>query len=184
MRIPERYVGKGALNTPEARKAMEAFKAGQGLYLHGITGSGKTHTAIAMMQEWFSTRIMLNGTGDIYPIVSSPVFLPAVELLHEIKASWDEHEARRSENENTILNRYSVRPLLVLDDLGAEKISDWSRQVIYLLLDRRYRDCKQTIITSNLTLQEIADVLEPRIASRLCEMGAVIDMGKKDWRVK
>ncbi len=88
-----------------------------------------------------------------------------------------------AESEKDLLDRYAQTPLLVLDDLGAEKISDWSRQTFYLLIDRRYREIKQTIITSNLTHDQLAGQLDDRIASRICEMGVVIDTGKKDWRV-
>ena len=102
----------------------------------------------------------------------------------EIKESWRKEEDAAAESEKRILDKYSKVPVLVIDDLGAEKISDWSRQVMYLLIDRRYRNCSQTIITSNLTHQGLADQLDARIASRVAEMGAVIDMGSTDHRVK
>jgi len=54
----------------------------------------------------------------------------------------------------------------VLDDLGAEKTSDWTGQSIYTLISRRINDCKPTIVTSNLSLSEI-DAVDPRRASRL-----------------
>ena len=113
----------------------------------------------------------------------NPVFLPAVELMLEIKESWRNEEDSRAESEKRILDKYTRCPLLTIDDLGAEKVSEWSRQVIYLLIDRRYRDMKQTIITSNLTQGQLAEQLDARIASRIAEMGLVIDLGDKDYRL-
>ena len=83
-----------------------------------------------------------------------------------------------------MLKKYANVGLLVLDDLGAEKTSDWSRQVFYLLLDRRYREMKQTIITTNLSLEQIAETFDDRVASRLCEMGVTIELKGKDKRVE
>ncbi len=135
------------------------------------------------MAEWFAESMGLNAEGQICLMKGRPIFLPAAELLLEIKESWRREENLMAESEKDLLDRYAQTPLLVLDDLGAEKISDWSRQTFYLLIDRRYREIKQTIITSNLTHDQLAGQLDDRIASRICEMGVVIDTGKKDWRV-
>lgn len=159
------------------------MKSGRSLFLTGIPGSGKTHIACALLNEWFAGSFTLSGEGVPYPANRPPLFLPAVELLLEIKASWHSEENLMAESENDLLARHTRAPLLVLDDLGAEKISDWSRQVVYLLIDRRYRDMMPTIITSNLSLEDLARQLDERIASRICEMGIVVVLEGKDWRV-
>ena len=72
---------------------------------------------------------------------------------------------------------------LILDDMGAEKTSEWSIQTLYSIIDRRYRDEKQTLITSNLTLDEIAEKVGDRIASRIAGMCKVVEIKGKDRRI-
>jgi integrase len=56
---------------------------------------------------------------------------------------------------------------LYLDDLGTEKPTDWALQTLYLIIDRRYPEMMQTIISSNLNLDELSSRLGDRIASRI-----------------
>ena len=69
-----------------------------------------------------------------------------------------------------------------IDDLGAEKLSDTNRQNLYLIIDRRYREEKSLIITSNFTIDELNDY-EPRIASRITEMGKIFFINGNDHRL-
>jgi DNA replication protein DnaC len=111
-----------------------------------------------------------------------PKFLFVTDLLNEIKRSWDEKENMRGQNEQDIVNHYYKIPFLVLDDLGSEKLSEWSRSVLSALINKRHIECMQTIVTTNLSHEELAKY-DDRIASRLCEMGEVYDLGEKDWRL-
>ena len=62
--------------------------------------------------------------------------------------------------------------------------SAWSRQVVYTLIDRRYRSVLPTIITSNLDLDEVAERIDDTIASRIVGMGKIIFLRGTDWRLK
>lgn len=73
--------------------------------------------------------------------------------------------------------------ILCLDDLGAEKMSDFKRESLYYLIDERYKNNLSIIITSNFTIQQL-DELEPRIASRLQEMGKILYFRGQDYRLK
>jgi DNA replication protein DnaC len=73
--------------------------------------------------------------------------------------------------------------LLVLDDLGAEKTTEFAITTLYIIIDRRIRDAKRTIITTNLSLKEIEDKLDARIASRLSGMQNV-KISMPDYRKK
>ena len=170
-------------DTPQAMQAFEAIKNGQSVFLTGVCGSGKTALAIALMNSWFANSMQATEDGDILPFKGVPRFITTQELLLKIKQSWHEKENLRGESEASILDKFSSPPLITLDDIGAEKPSEWARGVLVLLIDRRYRDAKQTIFTSNLGLQELSEKIDDRISSRICEMAIVIDMGKKDWRV-
>lgn len=183
LNIPERYQGKAlVVGDQKHKKALEAFRKGKSLLLLGPCGNGKTHLAIVLTQEWLADKLSLNDKGRLLVPHHRAKFVSVPELLMEIKASWDERENTRTENEAEIMKRYSQAPLLVLDDLGAERPSEWSRSVLYNIINRRYLDCLQTIVTTNLTHDDLAG-FDDRIASRLCEMGEVMDLGEKDWRV-
>ena len=136
------------------------------IFLSGDCGTGKTHLAVALLLTVWERR----------NVGYTPIFLPSVEFFLELKKSF----AR--EGEMSVLDKYSDS-ILVIDDVGAEKISDWSRQVFYTLIDRRYRNKKQTIITSNLSLDEFAGKFDDRIVSRLCENGRAITLTGKDQRI-
>ncbi len=86
------------------------------------------------------------------------------------------------------LRRLARVPLLVLDDLGSAKASEWTEEVTYRLINERYNACRPTIYTSNLPATapgqqpDLASVLGERIVSRLSEDTTVIAMTGHDRR--
>lgn len=118
-----------------------------GIVLRGPTGCGKTHLAIAIIRD--------NG-----------VFITVPDLLLKIRSSFQ----GGGETEEEIIRHYSSLPTLVLDDFGAEKTSEFAITTLYIILDRRIRDCRRTIITTNLTQDQIEETFGARIASRLAGM--------------
>ncbi len=61
-------------------------------------------------------------------------------------------------------------PLLLLDDLGAAKTSEWTEELTYRLINHRYEHMLPTLITTNLPTAELRTALGDRVASRLAEM--------------
>ena len=108
------------------------------------------------------------------------MFVTVPELLFEIRQTFKDDSF---ESEKSIVDKYSGVSLLVLDDLGAEKTTEWAESTLYLIIDRRNRDEKWTIVTSNLTLPEIEQTLGARIASRLSDM-KVVNIKLPDYRKK
>lgn len=144
------------------------------LYLTGLRGTGKTHTAAAMVKEIMLDKTPDHGRAGIR-------WISAVDLLLEIRGSFRDGSER---SEDGIIEDYGESRLLVLDDLGAEKTTEWSLQTLYTIIDRRYREERQTIITSNLSLDELADKLDDRIASRLSELCRVVVLTGPDRRTQ
>lgn len=142
------------------------------LYLTGPRGTGKTHMAAAIVRE----LVM-----DLTPShsVSWVQWISAPDLLLEIRNTFRDGSER---SELSVIEQYSECDLLVLDDLGAEKTSEWSLQTLYTIIDRRYREERQTIITSNLSLDELAEKVDDRIASRLSELCRVVVLTGPDRR--
>jgi DNA replication protein DnaC len=69
-----------------------------------------------------------------------------------------------------------------MDDLGTEKPSDWVIQTLYVIINSRYEEDKQTVITSNYSLEEIRKNLNDKIASRIIAMTEVIEIKGIDRR--
>jgi DNA replication protein DnaC len=72
---------------------------------------------------------------------------------------------------------------LILDDLGTEKVSDWVLQSMYQIINARYVQMRQTVITSNHSLEELRSRIGDRIPSRIAEMCEVFELRGKDRRV-
>ena len=178
MNIPKRFRGKSLRDfiglTDEVNKAAAAIAGGRSVFISGPCGTGKTHMALGLLFEWYARQLSARGPSDR----AVGIFLPAAELFVELKQCY-QNDASEAE----VLQRYSKADLLLLDDLGAEKISDWSRQIFYLIIDRRYREIRQTIITSNLSLGKISELVDDRIASRIAEMGEIIKIESEDRRL-
>lgn len=157
----------------QIKQARGALFNDQSLTLVGPCGTGKTHLATVLMREWMRGR-KLNSR-------SFPLFFVVPVLYADIKGTFGDGAIF---SEDYYIAECLSRPLIVLDDLGAGKMTDYLRDVLYRIIDGRYRKKRQTIVTSNLSLDDIADKIDDRIASRLCGMGPVISLGDEDWRVK
>jgi DNA replication protein DnaC len=72
--------------------------------------------------------------------------------------------------------------LLLLDDLGAANQTDWTEEITFRLIDRRYANCLPTIVTTNLPLSKLRVMLGDRVSSRLRQMCAMVSIEGDDRR--
>ena len=121
------------------------------LVLLGGPGTGKSHLLAAV-----ANRLIERG--------HSPRYWAAVDLLAWLRAGFDDGAEPPYQQR---LDGLTARPLLLLDDIGAERSTDWAVERWQELLDGRYRAQTPTVIASNLTPALIEDRLGERIASRL-----------------
>lgn len=129
-------------------------KPDKSIFIHGNTGTGKTHIAVAILRE-----LIVRGEKDM-------IFKSMPELMNELRWSFrDDTEM----SEKDLILRYSHIGSLVLDDFGSERTTEYSYDTIYSIIDFRVREMKPTIVTSNLSPQEIEKNIGARIASRLQE---------------
>lgn len=131
------------------------------LTLAAEVGRGKTHLAIATLIEW----IKRGNFG---------VFYESSVLLDEIRRAYDGAEGL---NYHAVMRSLKTVPLLVIDDLGTEKSTEWAREKMDELINDRYLNERLVIFTTNLK----PDQLGPRIASRMQE-GVVITLSGEDYR--
>lgn len=152
----------------QGKQLYELAKLGTGAYIWGHPGTGKTYAAAA------AVRLALKD-GKTARMISS------MRLLDRIKQGYDTGDSYVLESAETV-------QLLVLDDLGAERPTEWAIETISRLIDTRYMVNKPTIITSNYKLGELRDVWEgipgARVASRIAGACKIIHFDGEDRRIK
>jgi DNA replication protein DnaC len=181
-----------ALAHLSARKFVQAYPLetqGSGLLLTGSIGVGKTHLAVGILKSLIVER------------GASGVFCDYRELLKEVQNSYN-NNVRTTEME--ILRPIYEAEVLVLDELGAAKPSEWVWDTVAQVLNSRYNGRRTTIITTNyantapqgadpgtngqiraaLREESLGDRIGERMRSRLQEMCVVVQMDGDDFRQK
>ncbi|MCL5772450.1 MAG: ATP-binding protein [Actinobacteria bacterium] len=154
----------------------ENIKQGKGLFITGNVGSGKTHLVAAMI-DWLA-RMTKRNKNSIHP-----VFTTSVDLIAKIKYSFD-RKYKDDDTTEELMDDFERCKLLIIDDLGTEKTTDWANELFYKIIDYRYSNLKSLIITTNLTDQELKEKLSERLISRIYEMCKGIKLTSKDYRLE
>lgn len=146
------------------------FRDFRGVFLVGPTGRKKTASLCLLARDWL-VKAGRRG-AKAWGIVNFP------QLCVELQESWNGGERGPLE----IIRRWAVVPLLIVDDVGAEKTTDFVLQSAYLLFNMREQAELPTYGTSNLSIQEIRKKLDDRIASRIEGMCDVLAVDGQDHR--
>lgn len=167
--IPERFKNVKWDDVPKAIKDKIAGKPMEkGLYLHGAVGAGKTHIAYAIKKQW----------DELNPYHPAQ-FWNVTELIHEIKMDFD-----RFEKVYAAERLLQSDSLLILDDIGAEKTTEFVAETLYLIVNDRYEKMRPIIFTSNLPIGELAAKVGDRTASRIVEMCDIVNLEGGDRRIQ
>jgi len=154
------------------------------LYLHGEAGLGKTTTAIAQMiynaEQYYTSEENANPKAELF-------FITMPELLFKLRQTYNKpinHDTFETAEEMAV-NFYRNVDVLVLDDFGVEKITDWVSTILYLILTYRYENDRVTIFTSNLSLDELTVQLkDARLTSRIGGWCDLVEFKGNDRRKK
>lgn len=141
------------------------YEKNQGLLLYGSVGTGKSFTAACI------ANYLLNENRSV-------VMTSFVKILQELQGFDREKEEAFASKLNTV-------SLLIVDDLGAERSTDYALEKVYGIIDNRYRAKKPLILTTNLTLeqmQENHDIRYERIYDRIFEMCFPLEFTGVSWR--
>ena len=142
----------------EVRRYVDDIEAqlddGRGLWFMGDVGTGKTTLAMLVSKSALDA-------GRSVAIYSLP------RLLAEIRKTYDERSDR---SYLELLERLTEVDLLHVDDLGAEKTSEWVLEQLYAIINARYEDRRALVVTTNLDHDELRAQITPRTVSRLVEI--------------
>jgi DNA replication protein DnaC len=133
----------------------ERLDQGRGLWLMGDVGTGKTTLAMIV------SKAAAEAERSV-AIYSLP------RLLARIRRTYDSLPGEDSYLE--FFGRLTSVDLLHIDDLGAEKRSDWVLEQLYAIVDERYQSQRSVIVTTNLRQDQLEEQIGPRTVSRLVEI--------------
>jgi DNA replication protein DnaC len=150
----------------------EKLEEGSGLWLMGDVGTGKTSLAMIVSKA-------AAEAGRSVAIYSMP------RLLARIRRTYDSEPGEDSYVE--FFDRLTSVDLLHIDDLGAEKRSDWVLEQLYAIVDERYQSQRSMIVTSNYAYEQLDELkaqIGDRVISRLTEMCEEVQLYGLDRRAQ
>lgn len=137
---------------------------GPSILILGPIGTGKTHQAFGAIRA-----LSVSGAGFTWRV------LTASDLYSRLRP-------RPHIDSEAEFRKLADTPVLVLDDLGAAKDTEWTEEVNYRIINHRYQWCKPTIFTSNVPPQQLGIALGQRVASRLTQMTTPVVLAGTDRR--
>lgn len=166
--LPTRYRAATYIAGPSGREAARwvwNYRKGErnSLVILGTVGTGKTWLAAAIARD-----LMINSRP--VPVT----FITVSDMLAALRAARPGLDVDMAQ--------FSLAPVLVLDDLGQENQTDWTREQMYRLAHARYHEGRPTIVTSNLTGAKIKEAYESRTVQRLFGGAQLIELAGESRR--
>lgn len=171
------------------RRGPHNISRGKGLLFKGPVGTGKSHLSIATLRAVIEahldqfgrppSRSQLYGQPEYAGYSCS--MIPVFDLLERVRQTYRSRE-RQKEYVVDLIRRCRHDDVVIMDDIGAEKPSDWVEEQLYGLIDLRYRMQRTTFFTTNCSMLQLESQIGTRSVSRICEMCEGIMVGGDDWR--
>lgn len=143
------------------------IKGEKGLYVWGRAGTGKTIMACSIGRQ-----LIIEGCEVKF--ISSPKFIIQLQNIYR----------QEGKTIDSILDEISGIEVLILDDIGAEKLTDFVRQTFYYIINEREQWLRKTIITSNYSLDELDERIDSRISSRIAGTCEIVELSGQDRRIE
>jgi DNA replication protein DnaC len=167
--IPKKYQ---TMNTD--RKDIIEKYIGQNLFITGGAGVGKTVLMATM------AKIIRREFKNI-KWISYPAFIMELQSLFKQDSCGD---FRTKTPFDVAEDMAKFNGWLCIDDLGAEKLTDYVRQITYFIINEREQRMLPIIITSNFSLAQIDEMVDPRVSSRIAGTCETIKLTGKDRRIR
>lgn len=155
---------------PKLKAWAKTCDGSKGLFIYGSVGTGKTFGIYALAKLFRANRV-------------KAVVKNVPDWLDHLRSHYD-----NSRSEQEIKDELREEAVMFLDDIGSEKQTDWTNEIMYRLVNNRYEQIRPTIFSSNLDLEEIGKRYGDRIASRIVEMvggdAGIIKIDGADRRLK
>ena len=158
-----------AFSTAQAYAQQGEYGGKPGLLLVGPPGCGKTALSLAVLRQ---TVEQTKGRFSV-------CFWNVPQGLARIRQSFGDDQSQAGSILDVVYNR-----LVVLDDLGKQKMTEWVAEQFYTLIDRLWADGKQTVITTNLDVRRMGDQLDETLVSRILGMCHVVVLQEGDRRLQ
>src|SRR5918999_1025911 len=139
---------------------------GRGLYFCGGVGTGKTHLAVAVMNELIQRKRVPS------------LFVTVPEFLDNLRGAYNDPGRNLDEWMDAVKNA----DFLVLDDLGSERPTEWVQERLFVIINHRYRESLPTVFTSNIGPENLPAQLGERTASRIIAMCEGVELAGDDYR--
>ena len=165
--IPERWRNADFNHDIEGWQMAENFakkfpNGGRGLFFSGGVGRGKTHLSGAIAKYVIENYHV--------PVI----FRSYSEMLDKIKQNFD--------GDRKEIDRLCDTPLLIIDDLGQEKQTEWNHEVLFRIINSRYETNSPVVVTTNLSVIELRENVGEAVFSRLYEMTDKVKITGRDYR--
>lgn len=141
------------------------------------TGTGKTFAACVLLNEFVVKKVHLVDDPLTTPVA---MYVDFSAFMQRIKASFDTKDEELSD----YIENVKTCELLIIDDVLASRVSDYDRDVAFVIFNERFLQRKSTILISNLNINRLRqdDVLTERVISRMLQNCTVIDFAGNDKR--
>ena len=142
------------------------------IFIYGKSGTGKTVLALSILIKLLEERYINQSMDEIQTIINENYLINFPNLL--------KHARNDKINYDGILNN----SILIIDDIGIPKYTEWVYEILYTIINHRYEYSLQTIVTSNLNVNELIKKMgDDVIVSRIIAQCDITEM-KTNYRIK